>query len=350
MNILNYIDTNNKVIDEINEVDALILSRFSYIHLEMIKDILPIKIKDLLAYANHIKINKRDRVLLTKMANSKRFGNIIIKRIQNVLDEKRGEQFYAITYKLSFNTIFVAYRGTTKDLVDFKEDMDMSYKIVPAQIDALNYLNNENIFNNIYLGGHSKGGNLAMYAAINADYLIQKRIKKIYNFDGPGFLELDDNYLKIKNKIINFYPENDIVGMLLLNDSERKIIKTEKGGIESHNLYNWMIDNNMLVSGKLHNLSKKFHEQNLLVVDSISSYKKEVIINYLFDLIKKGNIKNIKDLTLNDVKKIIMNIPSIEKQEKKYMLDMMYTFLELAFNLPNFEEKNLHQNFKNDKI
>ena len=259
MNILNYIkEYGHKEILELNNLDALVFSRLVYLHLEKIEDKLPIAIHELKKYLSIMKNNKYDTELILLLSSSIRYKNILLTRFQSILDEKKEEQFAALTIKFKPNNLFVAYRGTTKNLIAYKEDLNMSYEIVPAQIDALNYLNKENGFNNLYLGGHSKGGNLAMYAGINANILKRIMIKKIYNFDGQGFLEITNKFKRMSSKIINFIPETSIFGELMYNNTLKHVIKSSKKGIEAHNIYTWQIENQDFIKGSLSNDSQEF--------------------------------------------------------------------------------------------
>lgn len=332
MNILDYIKKNgSKEILELNNVDALVFSRLVYLHLEKIEDKLPMSIYELKKYLSIMKNNKYDTELILLLSSSIRYKNILLNRFQSILDEKKEEQFAALTIKFKPNNLFVAYRGTTKNLIAYKEDLNMSYKIVPAQIDALNYLNKENGFNNLYLGGHSKGGNLSMYAGINANFSKRVMIKKIYNFDGPGFLEITNKFKRMSSKIINFIPETSIFGELMYNNTSKQVIKSSKKGIEAHNIYTWQIENQNFIKGFLSNDSQEFAYISLSVLEKISKEKKKIIIDYVFEILGKSNIKSIKDITLNDFKKIISDIPRLNKLEKEELIKMVKAFLKLAF-------------------
>lgn len=343
MDIFDYIKNYGNIeILKINDVDALIFARLSYLHWEMIKDKFPIKIEDVTKYLKIMKNNKLDDKLIIVLNKSKRFKNLVFTRFKSVLDEQRKEQFAALTIKFKDNTSFISYRGTTKNIVAYQEDLNMSYKIVPAQRDALKYLMNEKD-KYLYVGGHSKGGNLSMYASIYSSFFIRHKIQKVYNFDGPGFLKIDSNFNRLKKKIVNICPENDIVGSLLYNNAPKLYIKTLKKGIESHNLYHWQIENTHFVLGKNTKDSEAFYYANIDVVTSISLEKKKIVLDYLFNLMEKRSFDTIKELTIDDLKKIIYDIPNLEKEEKEKLIKMFKLFLKLAFLEKITSKKNLHQ-------
>ena len=322
--ILNY---QNKEIDEITPVDAMIFARISYIHFENIIDKIPMKLSELVFYLDAIKTNAKDKKLIEMLSSTKRFQNIEVIRCQNILDNKKEEQFLAITLSLG-KTLFIAFRGTSKNIIGYKEDLNMSFMTIPSQLDALKYVNEEKGIKPIYLGGHSKGGNLAMYAGIHANVIKSKLIKKIYNFDGPGFLELDNKFYKIKKKIINYYPENDIVGMLMKNDNKFIPIVSNKKGIEAHNMYHWSIINDDLELGEIKENSLQFHDACIKLIDNINITKRKIIIDYIFELVMQGEIKGVKELKLEDIKKYINNVPKIDKDDKELLMQFMKCFFK----------------------
>ena len=326
MDIFDYVKNNNDELKEINVLDAIIFIRISYIRLENI-DKLPIKIGDIEKYTKDIKINHNDLKLVNLLKNSNRFKKIIIKRQKYLEIIDKDLVFKATTICLPNNNLFIAFRGTSKNLYDFKEDMNMSYKEVPSSIEGVKYIEEEKGFNRLYIGGHSKGGHIAIYAASHTTFLNKIKIKKVFNFDGPGFLEIDKYLDSMKGKIINYFPESSIVGRLMNSVGEIIPIKTKKQGLEAHTIYNWEVNGNDLIKGKLTKNSDLFHNECLNIMEVISKEKREIIINYLFTLMLKGEIKSFKELDLVTVKRIISNTPHLEKEEKEVLLRFFKTLI-----------------------
>ena len=159
---------------------------------------------------------------LREMAESRRFQDIIIPDQVNDVDPARNIQFSAITMEVPDTGTVVAFRGTDTSLVGWKEDFMLCYMTpVPAQTAALAYLEQAaaRTTGPIFLAGHSKGGNLALYSAAHTSPEIRDRIREIYSFDGPG---LDDetvaseNYRSIEPLIRSFVPTGSMIGMLLI--------------------------------------------------------------------------------------------------------------------------------------
>ena len=122
MNIYNYIENNREIINKINPLDALILVRLSYIKIEDLEDKIPFTIADLGEYISLIKVNSYDKKLVELISKNPRFASLEIIRISNILDEKKEEQFFAMTIKLDKKNNFIAFRGTNKSIIGLKED------------------------------------------------------------------------------------------------------------------------------------------------------------------------------------------------------------------------------------
>ena len=166
---------------------------------------------------------------MNELLNSRRFNSMKLFAYVNKIDEKTQTQFSAITIKINENELYISFRGTDNTLIGWKEDFNMGFVFpVPAQELAVDYI--EKIASrhseNMLVGGHSKGGNLAVYSAAFCSEAVQNRIEIVYNFDGPGFDEKvlqKDGYKRICNKVNTFVPQSSVVGMLL-NHEERYII------------------------------------------------------------------------------------------------------------------------------
>ena len=190
----------------LNEIDALIFCELSYIFYD---GIVPESSADgyvTLSEAAEVFFERnagRDEIslgeivpkeivtLLRNAAASRRFSEIPLAHFVNVIDDETVEQFSAISFFPTETTVFVAYRGTDDTITGWREDFRMAFLTpVPAQKRAEEYLMKASAdAERIYLGGHSKGGNLALWAAMNSSDEIAERIEEIYNFDGPGFLD-----------------------------------------------------------------------------------------------------------------------------------------------------------------
>lgn len=251
------------------EVDSLILSMLSYLDM---KDIVPApgeegelsvwaaskafleRNPDPKAAKMGVLIPKDIVKMMKAMRSTKRFGTLKMSGFVNVIDPETELQFSAVTFLLGNGTAVVTYRGTDDTLVGWKEDMNMCFlPVVPAQLKAVEYLTAvaQRHQGKIILTGHSKGGNLAVYAAVHSDASIRQRITAVYSNDGPGFGKniLDDpDYLEMRPRICNLVPQSSVVGMLLEHDENFTVVKSrQKTGFLQHNGLSWEILGNSFV-------------------------------------------------------------------------------------------------------
>ena len=186
--------------------------------------------------------------LLRLLADSARFGSLRMLAAQKTLDRKTGMQFAAISFLLPGQNLFVAFRGTDDTLIGWKEDFRMSYECpVPAQIEAKRYLAEvagAYPLRRVFVGGHSKGGNLAVYAAVNCGPEVRCRIRTVFNHDGPGFFDgtvSSEAYAEMRPRIETYMPQSSIVAVLLEHDTSYKIVKSSSKGLLQHDGYTWEV-------------------------------------------------------------------------------------------------------------
>ena len=240
----------------VNPVDALIFSTLSYIQFE---DIVPdnphqsISMAEaaagLFSLAEPVTRTrvKKDLDLLKAAAESHRFDNIRLSFYRSILIPEEDTQFAAMTVFLEDGSAYIAFRGTDNTLTGWKEDFNMSFQSsVPAQHLALAHVQEFAAVHPmpIWMGGHSKGGNLAVYAAAKCGDLLQKRIVEVYSQDGPGFpaeMMNDPGYQSILPKVRSYVPQSSVIGMLLEHEEPYTIIRSNQIGIMQHDPYSWQV-------------------------------------------------------------------------------------------------------------
>ena len=194
----------------------------------------------------------RGERLLSLAADSKRFGDVLIHDYRHDINADVQKQFTAVTFSLNTDVGYIdviAFQGTDDTLTGWKEDLNMSFtRHVPAQLAAVDYVERvANLSNNkLVLVGHSKGGNLAVYAAMKCPRWTKKRIMHVYDYDGPGFLPGTFSALEkvgVAGKVIKVIPENAFFGLLLDDDPYRRLIVQSDGrSIFQHDPLTWLID------------------------------------------------------------------------------------------------------------
>lgn len=298
-----------------NIMDNLICSIISYIPIESfnrIKNMLDfynysIKYKDIKTFSVMSPISFE---ILNLIYKSKRYESLKICDVVNTKTELT--QFGAFTFRINNNTI-VSFKGTDGSMIGWIENFRLGYKYpTNTHLLAINYLNETIKLNdrNIYVVGHSKGGNLAMVSALESTNSIFKRIIDINNFDGPGFLKEiyeSDKYKKISNKLINIIPSSSVVGTLLYNDNY-KVIKSSNISIQEHNPVSWNMFGECFIESKLTSISNKIHESTL-ELNNISYDKLESTFESIFNDIDN---KKDKKFSLEEFIKIYKNKRNID--------------------------------------
>ncbi len=192
--------------------------------------------------------------LMKKMIHSRRFGGLHLSGYVNEIDEDIQAQFSALTYDLGDGTYYVAYRGTDNTIIGWKEDFNMAFLYQTAgQLRAAQYLNSRcrSLCGRVRVGGHSKGGNFAVFAAAFCEESAQRKIMEVYSNDGPGFLPqviAAPGYQRILPKVKSIVPEASIVGMLLENETCHQVVKSSQTGAYQHDAMSWEVLGNEFVS------------------------------------------------------------------------------------------------------
>ena len=300
-----------------NPVDNIIFSQLSYLTLDGIvpgpedKDGISIDLAvrifdEKIKSPQGIKLTsyfKEDPDLIRALANSKRFGNCHLFGYVNKFDENIELQFSAICIYTSDDHCFVAYRGTDVSIVGWKEDFNMCFKeVIPSQTEAVNYL--EKMSGKIKLplriGGHSKGGNLAIYAASYCNKNIRHNITDVYSNDSPGFREhviQSSGFAAVKDRIRSYVPQSSIIGMFLEHGYDSSVIKSSENGLMQHSLYSWEVTHNDLVRAEKSTLSSQYINKTLREwVNSLDNERREQFIEAMYEIISAADVKSIIDL------------------------------------------------------
>ena len=242
-----------------NSVDSLILCQLAYLKYDGlvcdVRDNGPsITVKEIAEHADFdklfadVRFEKANRELFQEVIKGKRFSNMRLNCYINLVEKEWETQFSAVTFLLEDGTMYVAFRGTDESIVGWKEDFNMAYlSPIPAQSYSVKYLNmvTGKLNKSFYMGGHSKGGNLALYSAMNCIPSVQERILKIYNMDGPGFRpEILEKcgYEKIESRVVKILPQSSLVGMLFEQGMNYSVVASRRIGLAQHDPYTWLVE------------------------------------------------------------------------------------------------------------
>ena len=343
-----------------NELDMLMLTEITYLPFDQIvsDQISPDCTCRLFEAAEKMPqdlsmlVTKNRLKLLEKVASSTRFKNIKLMGYVNDIDPDVQKQFAAMIFKIKPETYVLTFRGTDDSIIGWKEDFHMTYMDqVPAQKTAVNYLRKamDALPGQFILTGHSKGGNLASYAASQIEPEYQERIQIIYSYDAPGLnhsVITSQGYQTISDKIKRYIPQGSIVGMMLETPKQAQIVKsTAIGGLAQHDTFTWQI------SGQTFVLLDNLNPDSLQVdrtlknwVDSVSDEELKDFFDLFFGLILDAGISSINDLTklenFNKILAVFENANALTDQERemltrlaKLLVDMRYQSWKDDINL-----------------
>ncbi len=322
-----------------NEVDGMLLSRLSYAPFELVgkenavtvgaacRSLLQIEsIEDKL-------LMRDDKRLLELMVESDRFKNLVLFEYVNRIDEESETQFSAVTLQLARGMFYVAFRGTDETLVGWKEDFNMSFTTpVPAQKLAVEYFERvaRKVRGRFILGGHSKGGNLAVYAAAFCRPATQRRVDAVENFDGPGFDEKvlkTDGYKNVRTRISTYVPQSSVVGLLLGHEEEYTIVKSTNTGLLQHDTYSWEVERNRFVHLEKVTDASKFLDYTLKEwIASMPPEKREKLVDTIYMILTETNAKTVKELGDNwilNTASALRTIRSLDDETRKVLAEAM---------------------------
>lgn len=352
-----------------NDVDSLVLCLFCYLKFDGLVPLVTeykksVSIKDLAKHAlyNDLFLDKRyekdNRELFEAMLGSRRFENLKMNCYVNIVEEEWETQFSAITFLLEDSTVYVAYRGTDESIIGWKEDFNMAFQNpVPGQSYAVKYLYMvaKKFFGNFYVGGHSKGGNFAVYAAMNCTEKVQERIIKIYSMDGPGFRGdvLDrQKYDAVKERIVKILPQSALVGMLFETSPDYKVVESRTFGLLQHNPYTWMIEGDDFLYAK--GICKSRKRTNKAINDwlmGMEDGERKMFVDTLYQVFSASKAENLIDLTADWKKSmngIIGALKEVDADTVKALKEIIKGLFEIALqNLKPY--KSAHKRVKEKK-
>ena len=296
----------------VNPVDALIFSTLSYIDFQ---DIVPdtpdqsismeAAAAGLFSLADPVSRTrvKKDLELLKAAAESHRFDNIRLSFYRSILIPEEDTQFAAITIFLEDGSAYIAFRGTDNTLTGWKEDFNMSFQpSIPAQQLALQYVQEFAAAHPIpiWMGGHSKGGNLAVYAASKCSELLQKRIVEVYNQDGPGFsaeMMNDPGYRNILPKVRSFLPQSSVIGMLLEHEEAYIVIRSTQVSVLQHDPYSWEVCGPNFEPMQAITADSQFLNQTIKEwIADMDAQERSRLVDAMFGLLGTGGIDRALDI------------------------------------------------------
>ncbi|MCX5774974.1 MAG: DUF2974 domain-containing protein [Firmicutes bacterium] len=324
------------------EVDAVVLSLLSYLHFQDFKD--RTSLSEMGERAEEAAVNTRvpdlNRELLVVCGASPRYGHIRIDKYADETNLVSVEQFSAVTFFIDWETIYVAFRGTDGTIVGWQEDFELAFMDeIPAQGQAKEYLKRilkEYWWCRVIVGGHSKGGNLAVYAGMSQKKSHASRITRIFNLDGPGFkkeLYETDKFKITRPKVEKIVPEYSVIGMLLEDENHYVVVKSSGNWLYQHDLYNWWVDEQTGALTYISAINEDAANINRTIfhwLDNIDEKKRSTVIESLFSIMKRTECTTIACVIENWKSHVIRLILQYRKEDKKSRVLLRKDLVTLA--------------------
>lgn len=295
----------------LNEVDALVLCMLSYYDLGPLFSKSgrgPVPVREALRLIEEDKVRVmlvgRDRgfrQILECAARSRRFGELLMRDYTDRYRQDPPLQFSALTF-CAPDFRFVAFRGTDDSLAGWEEDFMISFTVTEAQKLAANYLRRAlRKSKPCFVGGHSKGGNLALFAACSLSDEEWQRVSRLYLLDGPGLCPevMDDGCLRrIDEKTTRIQPAFSVVGKLFEPKiSDSRIVQSSASGFVQHSLDTWGIDHGKLLLADGPNpRSVWINEVLSRWIAGISQEDRVIFVRELFDVLAADGASSLDEI------------------------------------------------------
>ena len=354
--------------DPFNSVDALLLSCLSYVDFANVAPAMgeeKITLEE--ASERFFRLHSPEELaqdksfikfapsMLKALADSDRFKDAYLLNYVNDTDISREIQFSAIEIDTSDGASFISFRGTDDTIIGWKEDFNLSFMTVPAEEEAVAYLKKvtEGNTNKVRIGGHSKGGHLAVYSAALAEDKLNSRIESIYNFDGPGFnrdATESESFRKIQDRIVKVIPESSIVGRLLFNATEPVIVRSNETGIMQHDPLSWQLEGKEFETRDFTDkISDLFDETMTKWLDEMSFDERKVFVDELFSVFEASGCENLSMLTkvgVRGTKAMIERMKEIKNDSGEKVRTLMKMFF---VNINVLRENTVKERFEEHK-
>lgn len=362
VSIIEYVETEMATFREkpFSVVDSTVLSQLTYLDMSGVVPGIgnknPVTVSQLYRaecfteYVENTIFPKQNRQLLNALCASPRFRDIKINYYIDSSDEIEEKQFAAMTFFLPGGEIYVAYRGTDSTINGWKEDFNMFFMdTIPGQLSAARYLKwvAARTTQPIYVGGHSKGGNLAMYSASFVDKKIQDRIITVFNHDGPGLTKgamAKPEFSDITDRINITLPHSSLIGLIFCHGNYT-VVESKRIGIMQHDLYSWEIrDGSFIYEKEVKPGGNKIVDSVYDLMETLSEEDRQLFVDTVFEIINSAGASTFSEfpaLAIKSRDKIMQTMKNIEPETAETVKNILAEFIVISarktFTLPENE-------------
>lgn len=370
-NIIDYVHAYGKYTfteEPLNEVDSLVLCQLVYLNYGSFVPGLeernaPVSIQSIYQHPDRDRIlddywyRENNKELFAAAAQSERFGTLKMNYYVNIINVDDETQFCAMSYILDDRNVYIAYRGTDATIIGWKEDLNLAFsKPLESQRLSVEYMNRvaRYIAGKFYTGGHSKGGNLAVYAAMNCSERAREKLIHVFNNDGPGFrpeIRQQGNYEAIADRVSKFIPRSSVVGMILEDHSDYEVVESRGVGLLQHNAYSWKIEGQSFVRAKNMSSNKMLRDASMNEwILSLSEEETHTFVDTLYEVISASEASDVFEFGADwkkSLQSVIEAAKSIDDVTKKAIQKIFRSLFETMVE-KFVESKETKKNRKNE--
>lgn len=277
----------------------------------------------------------KERVKLAEaMVRSRRFDGLNLSNYRSVLDKEVEKQFAAMIFSLpELDYHQLVFRGTDDSVIGWKEDFQLTYsREISAHRSALSFLSEylPNLSGHITVSGHSKGGNLALYSAVQSSPALREQIAELLLLDSPGLMKSlleKPSYQELKAKMTVIRPQDSVVGVMLYWDMPAQLVAAEGIGFAQHNALTWEVDlatNDFVHEEQPTELSQRLEETFQKWIETLPNQQLKQVFDLFFDTILDSGIESLDDIgikTLPKLGQLLQEFGNLTNQQKKVLQD-----------------------------
>ncbi len=307
----------------------------------------------------------KERVELAEaMVRSRRFAGLSLSSYRSVLDKEVEKQFAAMIFSLpELDYQHIVFRGTDDSVIGWKEDFQLTYsREIPAHRSAIAFLSEHlpNLSGHITVSGHSKGGNLALYSAVQSSTALREQIAELLLLDSPGLMKPlleKPSYQELKARMTVIRPQDSVVGVMLYWDRPAQLVAAEGIGFAQHNALTWEVDletRDFIYVDQPTDLSQRLEGTFQEWIETLPNQELKQVCDLFFDTILDSGIESLDDIgikTLPKLGQLLQEFGNLTDQQKKVLQDgfnqLLWIFWKsgnkksslLKLELPDFIKK-----------
>ena len=277
----------------------------------------------------------KERVELAEaIVRSRRFASLSLSNYRSVLDKEVEKQFAAMIFSLSeLDYHQLVFRGTDDSVIGWKEDFQLTYsREIPAHRSAMTFLEDHlpNLSGRITVSGHSKGGNLALYSAVQSSTSLREKIAELLLLDSPGLMKSlleKPSYQELKARMTVIRPQDSVVGVMLYWDRPAQLVAAEGIGFAQHNALTWEVDlttNDFVYEDQPTELSQRLEETFQEWIEALPSQELKQVCDLVFDTILDSGIESLDDIgiqALPQIGQMLQGFGNLSDKQKKVLQD-----------------------------